>query len=124
MTTKRFLASAGAYALACAMLIALGGEGRDVANAAGAAQNTGQPAARGGGGGQRGGGGDTMDPGTLISGAWGAAPLPVDSRGWGWMTQGYVGPTNKRPFWNRAKEMLFSGKQVTSYTISNFDPTF
>ena len=127
MTTKRFLASAGAYALACAMVIALGGQGRDVANAAGAAQNAGRGgggAQRGGGGGGGGGRGDTMDPGTLISGAWGAAPLPVDARGWGWMTQAYVGPSNKRPFWNRAKEMLFSGKQVTSYTISNFDPTF
>jgi 4-hydroxy-2-oxoheptanedioate aldolase len=29
----------------------------------------------------------------------------------------------KRPFWNRAKELLFSGKQVTSYTIGSFNPT-
>jgi 2-keto-3-deoxy-L-rhamnonate aldolase RhmA len=29
----------------------------------------------------------------------------------------------KRPFYSRAKEMLFSGKQVTSYTISRNDPT-
>ena len=28
-----------------------------------------------------------LGQGTLIAGAWGADPLPVDSRGWGWMTQ-------------------------------------
>ena len=61
--------------------------------------------------------------GTLIGGAWGADAVPVDSRGWGWMTKGYVSASYKRPFWNKAKELLFSGKQVTSYTIGNFDPT-
>ena len=40
------------------------------------------------------------------------------------MTQAYVSASYKRPFWNKAKELLFSGKQVTSYTIGNFDPTF
>src|SRR4029079_15015599 len=58
---------------------------------------------------------------TLIAGAWGADPVAVDSRGWGWMTKGYVSANYKRPFWNKAKELLFSGKQVTSYMISNFD---
>ena len=66
----------------------------------------------------------TVGDGTLITGAWGAAPVPTDSRGWGWMTQSYVSASSKRPFWNRAKEMLFSGKQVTSYTISSFDSAF
>ena len=37
------------------------------------------------GGGRRGGGPAVMTPGNLIDGAWGSAPLPVDSRGWGWM---------------------------------------
>ena len=45
-------------------------------------------------------------------------------RGWGWMTQLYVSAGYKRPFWNKAKELLFSGKQVTSYTIGSFDPAF
>ena len=40
------------------------------------------------------------------------------------MSQAYVGAGYKRPFWNSAKEMLFGGKQVTSYTISNFDADF
>jgi hypothetical protein len=59
----------------------------------------------------------------LIAGAWGATALPLDSRGWGWMTSSYVSPANKRPFWNKAKELLFSGKQVVSYTLSSFNPT-
>jgi 2-keto-3-deoxy-L-rhamnonate aldolase RhmA len=75
---------------------------------------------------QRGGGradAPVMGPGNLITGVWGAEAVSVDSRGWGWMTKSYV--TNyKRPFYNKAKEMLFSDKQVTSYTISTFDPDF
>ena len=60
----------------------------------------------------------------MIDGAWGKDPVPVDARGWGWMTKGYVSGNYKRPFWNKAKELLFSGEQVTSYTISSFDPDF
>lgn len=63
----------------------------------------------------------TVGLGNLLTGAWGAAPLPVDPRGWGWQTKSYVSSAYKRPFYNKAKEMLFSGKQVTSYTISAFD---
>ncbi len=106
-------------ALACAMLVAVPGRGG--ASASGRGPDVGQ------GTGQRGGGradAPTLGEGTLISGAWGAAALPVDARGWGWMTQAYVSSAYKRPFWNRAKEMLFAGKQVTSYTISNADPDF
>src|SRR4029077_11662656 len=83
---------------------------------------------RGGGGGRGAGGGQADAPmvgqGTLISGAWGPDPPPVDSREWGWMPKSYVSPNYKRPFYNKAKELLFSGKQVTSYTISSFDPEF
>lgn len=61
--------------------------------------------------------------GTLIGGAWGSNPLSVDARGWGWMSKAYVSDSHKRPFWNRAKELLFSGKQVTSFTIGALDPT-
>jgi len=89
-----------------------------------------QPAAGGGqgrGGARGAGGGAPATPpvvgqGTLLSGAWGTDVLPVDSRGWGYMTHSYVSAGYKRPFWNKAKELLFSGKQVTSYTIGSFDP--
>ncbi len=64
----------------------------------------------------------SVGPGHLLTGAWGAEPLPVDGRGWGWMSQSYVRASYKRPFYNKAKEMLFSGQQVTSYTIGSFDP--
>lgn len=125
MTTKGFLASTSACALACAMLIATEGQRSGVASAAGAGQTPSQPAGRGGG--QRGGGGGdapALGQGTLLSGAWGTDALPVDARGWGWMTQSYVSAGTRRPFWNKAKELLFSGKQVTSYTISTFDTAF
>jgi 2-keto-3-deoxy-L-rhamnonate aldolase RhmA len=86
-----------------------------------------QPQSAAGATGQRGGGrGDTptVGPGHLLTGAWGADPVPLDPRGWGWMTQSYVSANHQRPFYNKAKELLFSGKQVTSYTISSFDPEF
>jgi len=79
-----------------------------------------------GGAGQRGGGRADSPavggPGVLLSGAWGADPIPLDPRGWGWMTKSYVSAGYKRPFYNKAKELLFSDKQVVSYTISRFDP--
>jgi 2-keto-3-deoxy-L-rhamnonate aldolase RhmA len=58
----------------------------------------------------------------LVGGVWGAKPLSPGSRGMGWMSQSYVSSSYKRPFWNKAKELLFSGKQVTSYTIGSYDP--
>jgi 4-hydroxy-2-oxoheptanedioate aldolase len=74
------------------------------------------------GGGRRGGGGGPATPGNLIEGAWGAAPVAVDSRGWGWMTKSYLSANAKRPLWNQAKEELFQDKKVTSVTISSFNP--
>src|SRR5690349_1797591 len=112
MTMRRFIGSAGALLLACVMLVTV-----EAQRGAGAGQ--GPPAGRGGGSEA-----PLVGQGTLIAGAWGKDPLPVDSRGWGWMTKSYVSANYKRPFWNRAKELLFSGKQVTSYTISTFDPDF
>ena len=91
----------------------------------------GAPAGRGGqgaapareGGGRRGGGAAApATPGNLIEGAWGAAPVQVDSRGWGWMTKSYLSANAKRPLWNQAKEELFQDKKVTSVTISSFNP--
>jgi 2-keto-3-deoxy-L-rhamnonate aldolase RhmA len=63
----------------------------------------------------------TVGLGNLLTGVWGTEPVAVDSRGWGWMTKSYVSKSSTRPFYNKAKEMLFSGKQVTSFTISAFD---
>jgi 2-keto-3-deoxy-L-rhamnonate aldolase RhmA len=77
------------------------------------------------GGGARGGGAAapaTITPGNLVQGAWGSAPLPVDSRGWGWMTKSYLSKNARRPLYNLAKENLFQDKQVTSVTISSFNP--
>jgi hypothetical protein len=114
MTMRRLLASACALLLMAVVLAAGGGQAASEA-----------PAGRGGG--QRGGGradAPVLGPGNLISGVWGADATPVDSRGWGWMTKSYVSAGYKRPFYNKAKEMLFSDKQVTSFTISSFDPEF
>jgi len=104
MTTRRFVCAVGVSVFACAALV------------------TTQAQQQGGGRGGR-GDGPMLGPGTLIAGAWGSDPLPLDSRGWGWMTKSYVAPAYKRPFWNKAKELLFSDKQVTSYTIASFEPT-
>jgi len=74
---------------------------------------------------QRGGGradAPTLGPGNLVTGVWGTDPLALESRGWGWMSKAYVGAGYKRPFYNKAKEMLFGDKQVTSFTIGSFDP--
>jgi 2-keto-3-deoxy-L-rhamnonate aldolase RhmA len=96
MTNKRVIGSMVALALACTTLVGLRA--------------------------QQGGGSPSADQGVLTVGAWGADPIPVDARGWGWMAHSYVSAGTRRPFWNKAKEMLFSGQQVTSFTISAFDP--
>src|SRR4249919_3691485 len=70
------------------------------------------------GGGRRGGG----TPGQLIGGTGTVAMTPVDARGWGWQVKASVSPTTSRPFYNKAKELLFQDKQVTSYTISSYNP--
>jgi 2-keto-3-deoxy-L-rhamnonate aldolase RhmA len=125
MTLRRVIGSASAFVLAGVLLASILAERQGVSAAAGGAQATSQQPAAGRGG-QRGAGGGSADgpligPGNLITGAWGADPLPVDSLGWGWITKSYVSPSYKRPFYNKAKELLFSGKQVTSYTVSTFD---
>ena len=118
MVMKRMLGSVSAGVLAC--LAVAGVFDRSYVSVVTSAATAAAAAA----GGQRGGAAEapTVGQGTLIAGAWGASPLAVDARGWGWMTQSYVSSNYKRPFYNKAKELLFSGKQVTSYTIGNFDP--
>src|SRR5215211_4779213 len=115
------------FVLACAVLVTLQAQRQGGAGAAAGGPGASQTAAAGGTG-QRAGGGraDTpvLGPGNLITGVWGSDPVAADSRGWGWMTKSYVGANYKRPFYNKAKELLFSDKQVTSYTISTFDAEF
>jgi 2-keto-3-deoxy-L-rhamnonate aldolase RhmA len=68
--------------------------------------------------GARGGGGRQGGPqaqGTLT-------PMVPDGRGWGWQVKAGISPNTSRPFYNKAKELLFQDKQVTSYTISSFNP--
>ena len=56
-----------------------------------------------------------------MTGAWGEKALTPDSRGWGWMVKTYVANA-QRPLYNQAKEKLLQDKQVTSVTISTFNP--
>jgi 2-keto-3-deoxy-L-rhamnonate aldolase RhmA len=49
-------------------------------------------------------------------------PMTADARGWGWQVKASISPSTPRPFYNRAKELLFQDKQITSYTVSKYDP--
>src|SRR5215207_8675056 len=49
-------------------------------------------------------------------------PATADARGWGWQVKASINPATPRPFYNKAKELLFQDKQITSYTISTFNP--
>jgi 2-keto-3-deoxy-L-rhamnonate aldolase RhmA len=73
--------------------------------------------ARGQGGGRAGRGGTS---GQLIGGT--LTPAKPDARGWGWQVKASINPSTPRPFYNKAKELLFQDKQITSYTISTFNP--
>ena len=139
MTVRRSMFLAAMFVLACVTLVTMQAQAPAAGGQApagggrrggGAAPAAGAPAAPAGGaaqapaagGARRGGGGGAPTPGNLITGAWGAATLPVPPQGWGWQSKSYVSADFKRPFWSRAKEMMFSGKQVTSVTISRNDP--
>src|SRR5436190_12310278 len=77
----------------------------------------GPPPGRGGAAGPGGAGGPG---GKLIGGA--LTPAAADARGWGWQVKASINPATPRPFYNRAKELLFQDKQITSYTISSYNP--
>src|SRR5262245_34201773 len=49
-------------------------------------------------------------------------PAKPDARGWGWQVKAMMDPAIPRPLYNRAKERLLQDKQITSYTISSYDP--
>jgi 2-keto-3-deoxy-L-rhamnonate aldolase RhmA len=58
--------------------------------------------------------------GTPIGGT--LTPAKADERGWGWQVKAMMSPATPRPLYNRAKERLLQDKQITSYTISSYDP--
>ena len=87
----------------------------------GVGAQAGAPAQGGAGGGRQGGraGGATAARapigGTLT-------PAVPDARGWGWQVKASMNPATPRPLYNKAKELLLQDKQVTSYTISTYNP--
>jgi 2-keto-3-deoxy-L-rhamnonate aldolase RhmA len=126
MTMWASVKSVGVVTVVCVALVAVQAQRQDAAASASRGQDATQASAPSRSG-QRGGGradAPIVGAGTLVAGVWGADPTAVDSRDWGWMSKSYVGASYKRPFYNKAKELLFSGKQVTSFTISTFDPEF
>jgi 2-keto-3-deoxy-L-rhamnonate aldolase RhmA len=68
----------------------------------------------------RGQGPQQATPGALIGGT--LTPAKADERGWGWQVKAMMNPAAPRPLYNRAKERLLQDKQITSYTISSYDP--
>ena len=76
----------------------------------------GPPPGRGGAAGAGGAGGPG---GKLIGGT--LTPAAPDARGWGWQVKASISANAKRPFYNKAKELLFQDKQVTSYTVSTYN---
>jgi hypothetical protein len=58
--------------------------------------------------------------GKLIGGT--LTPATPDARGWGWQVKSLINPSTPRPFYNRAKELLFQDKQITSFTIAVYNP--
>lgn len=64
---------------------------------------------------------DARQAGPAIAGSGSVAMTPVDARGWGWQVKASVSP-GTRPFYNKAKELLFEDQQITSFTISSYNP--
>jgi 2-keto-3-deoxy-L-rhamnonate aldolase RhmA len=71
------------------------------------------------GGGRAGGAAATASRGP-IGGT--LTPAKPDERGWGWQVKASVNPATPRPFYNKAKELLFQDRQITSYTMSSYNP--
>jgi 2-keto-3-deoxy-L-rhamnonate aldolase RhmA len=70
----------------------------------------------------QGGGQAAQKPAGLIGGT--LTPAKPDARGWGWQVKAMMNPETPRPLYNRAKERLLHDQQITSYTISTYDPAF
>jgi 2-keto-3-deoxy-L-rhamnonate aldolase RhmA len=104
--------------LAAGLAMTLQAEQGPAPAAAGASAQGGPGGARQGGG--RAAGAAPPTSGGLIGGT--LAPAQPDARGWGWQVKASVGPNTPRPFYNKAKELLFQDQQITSYTIATFNP--
>ena len=74
------------------------------------------------GGGRAAGAATGATNGGLIGGT--LSPAKADARGWGWQVKASINPATPRPFYNKAKELLFQDKQITSYTISTYNAEF
>jgi 2-keto-3-deoxy-L-rhamnonate aldolase RhmA len=74
------------------------------------------------GGGRTGGAAPGATSGALIGGT--LTPATPDARGWGWQVKASINPATPRPFYNKAKELLFQDRQITSYTVSSYNPEF
>jgi 2-keto-3-deoxy-L-rhamnonate aldolase RhmA len=108
---------AAACVTACLALVVQADQGPGAQDAAGQGA-AGQGGARQSGP-TRGGRGPATD-GRLIGGTH--TPAKADERGWGWQVKASINPATPRPFYNKAKELLFQDKQITSYTISTYNP--
>ena len=116
MRNWRLTAAACAVAL-FAWLPPLGGSSRAGSHTIDSGSRTTEAFTQQGGGGGRRGGGPSGGPigGTLT-------PEKADARGWGWQVKATMNPATPRPLYNRAKERLLQDRQITSYTISSYDP--
>jgi hypothetical protein len=77
----------------------------------GPAAPAGTPAQGGAPGGRQGGGRTGgAAAGAPIGGT--LTPAKPDERGWGWQVKASINPATPRPFYNRAKELLFQDKQI------------
>src|SRR5687767_7146729 len=103
-----------AVALTVGIAIALQAEQGPPAAPAGVPGQGGRGAGRAAGG--------TAPSGGPIGGT--LTPAKPDARGWGWQVKASINAATPRPFYNRAKELLFQDKQITSYTISTYNPEF
>src|SRR5687767_4453377 len=86
----------------------------------GPAAPAGTPAQGGAPAGRQGGGRAGGAAGAPIGGT--LTPAKPDARGWGWQVKASINPATPRPFYNKAKELLFQDKQITSYTMSSYNP--
>ena len=84
------------------------------------ARDGGAPAGAREGGARQGGGRGARAGGPPVGGT--LTPATPDARGWGWQVKASVNSATPRPFYNKAKELLFQDKQVTSYTIATYNP--
>jgi 2-keto-3-deoxy-L-rhamnonate aldolase RhmA len=114
---KRLHLAAAVCAAALAIVVpAVPGAQQAAPQAPTAPQGTGASTGAPQGGGRRAGGGGGAPVGGTLT------PAKADERGWGWQVKAMMNPATPRPLYNRAKERLLQDKQITSYTISSFDP--